>query len=257
MGETRPHFDTDHPDRKVLPDNRRGGPRTAEGKARSRSNSLRHGLTARDLLEDKLGSERLERHKSLLRDEWRPQSRTEELLVVEMARHAAALDLVEEAEPAVLRYGCGSSTSLILPPGDATEADACLASAVTTDAAERVTRYRRAHEKGLYTALKRLQELRAVRPTKPGTNRPTFSASFTDEASCATYLRERLLAPSYCCTSCGREHGHWLTNRQRRECAQCGRQAASYTRILAHALSLDFRSICSRQRRTDVHVSRS
>jgi hypothetical protein len=45
-----------------------------------------------------------------------------------------------------------------------------LAAAVTSEAAERLSRYRRAHEKGLHQGLQRLRELRADSPQRPVLN---------------------------------------------------------------------------------------
>ena len=76
----------------------RGGPRTPEGKANSRGNALTHGLTATRLLPAVLGHDLLERHARDFGAEWDPRTPTERLLVREIARHAAALELVEQAQ---------------------------------------------------------------------------------------------------------------------------------------------------------------
>jgi hypothetical protein len=109
------------------------------------------------------GGEILDHHKQRLRAEWCPQSPTEELLVAELARHAVALDLVAAAEHAVLRSGARGVMSMVLDADPTTDEgrDTVLAGAVTTDAIDRVTRYRRAHEKAWHAALQRLRELRA------------------------------------------------------------------------------------------------
>ena len=85
--------------------NRSGGPRTGAGRRRSRQNALKHGLCSTTLFLEAVGREAGQRHLELLSAEWEPASPTEELLVLELARHAAALQTVEQAEAAVLRCG--------------------------------------------------------------------------------------------------------------------------------------------------------
>lgn len=145
------------------------------------------------------------------------------MLLRELARHSAALELVEDAELSVLRYGCLSSSALLLPP-EGQEEDVCLASAVTSDAAERVTRYRRAHEKGFHAALQRFLDLRTNQQARKPMRMKEEGLHFTDERACAAWLRKRLLHVDHRCAACGHAHGHWLADRQRWECARCGRQ---------------------------------
>jgi hypothetical protein len=62
------------------------GPRTAEGKARSRFNALKHGMTAESaLLPGEDGEEFLDRQKELL-DDLQPRNRLEEIMIERIAR---------------------------------------------------------------------------------------------------------------------------------------------------------------------------
>jgi hypothetical protein len=89
----------------VSPRGRRGGPVSAVGKQRSRTNAVRHGLTATTLIDEIFGPANLQRVRHALVEEWRPATPTEGHLVDELARHAAELELAERAEEAVLRSG--------------------------------------------------------------------------------------------------------------------------------------------------------
>ena len=82
-----------------------------------------------------------------LREEQRPATLVEELVLREIARHAAMLEIAEQAEGAVLRQGALGLSGLIGSGDPGQNADMVLAAAVTTDPAERLTRYRRATKK--------------------------------------------------------------------------------------------------------------
>lgn len=226
-----------------------GGPQTLAGKIRSRQNALRHGLSATTLLTEALGPERLKRHQQRLCAEWQPRSGTEEFLIREMARHAAALELVEEAELAVLRSGARTPLPML---GQDTRTDSelldeRLTAAISSDAPDRVTRYRRAHEKGFFAALRRLGELRSVPPSPPTSRLPAAAPRLATEADCASYLRARLEREQGPCPRCGPGPGYWLSRRGRWECGRCGRQIGLRTgTILARSplpLSVWFRAI--------------
>jgi hypothetical protein len=72
-----------------------GGPRSLEGKARSRTNALRHGLTATTLIDAVLPANRINELRAELSAEIGPRTVIERLLVDEVARHAAMLELGE------------------------------------------------------------------------------------------------------------------------------------------------------------------
>jgi hypothetical protein len=206
--------------------NRSGGPRTGAGKRRSRQNALKHGLCSTTLFLEAVGREAVQRHLELLSAEWEPASPTEQLLILELARHAAALQTVEETEAAVLRCGMRGVRGL-LPPADLDSnetTDTLLAGAVTTEAIDRVTRYRRAHEKGWYNALLRLREAKATR-RPAGVSVPQAPvAMFCSEEACVAYLTARARRPGRPCPRCCWRRGYWLASRRRWQCERCGGQ---------------------------------
>ena len=207
----------------------RGGPRTDAGKRRSRTNATQHGLTATTLLPAILGPEGLQKHLFRLRAEWQPQTPTQEFLVTEIARHAAALDLVEHAELAVLRTGASTMAQLRSASDDSEHAadhsdDVLLAAAVSSDALDHVTRYRRAHEKAFHQALQRLRELRSQPPSYMRDVRllPPFLFA---ETTCRDYLLRRVTGSAHACPRCGHATGCWLATRETWQCARCRRQS--------------------------------
>jgi len=186
---------------------------------------VQHGLTATTLLPDLIGSEALQCCYDRLHAEWRPTSPTQEFLVRELARHVAALKLVEHAETAVLRCGADSVLGILHPgEGACVDIDRCLAATITTEALDRTTRYRRAHEKGYYTALLRLREAKSTGPFPSSAPTPSKVSAFASEEACRTYLLTRLRQPDYQCPQCRHARGSWIAARQRWQCYGCRRQ---------------------------------
>ncbi len=157
------------------------------------------------------------------RSEWLPATVTEKLLVREIARHAAMLELGEQAEGGVLRVGAASLAPMAISGDSDAQLDAALAAAVTTDAVERLTRYRRAHEKAFHQALSRLGELQAARRDqrlRVDQSTPRFSS----EETCRDHLRARFSANTWRCPRCQRQRGYWMEAHDAWECASCGTQ---------------------------------
>jgi hypothetical protein len=96
-------------------DTRCGGPQTPEGKAASRKNALKHGLSASKLLPDILEVDLVQEHYEALREEWQPATPTQEFLVRDTARHQAALERAEQIELAVLHCADGVERVQIQP----------------------------------------------------------------------------------------------------------------------------------------------
>lgn len=208
-----------------LSGNSRGGPQTAAGKAASRGNAVKHGLTATTLLPEVLQPGRFEQYQQELHRDYPPGSVLERILLAEIARHSAALDLGQKAEGAVLRQGALSVGQLMAAAvqDPAAREDISLAAAVSTDGLDRFARYRRGHERALFTAIKKLQELRDTKKS-PGTKDSSVSApDFAGENACREYLKQRLVDHPRC-PHCGGDKGSWLEKRQRWQCAGCRRQ---------------------------------
>ena len=204
--------------------NRSCGPQTPAGKARSRRNAVKHGLCANTLLAEvfRTRSSRTPSRKTAHRH---PTSPTQEILVTELARHAAALETAERAEAAVLRFGMrGAITLRNADDNPENDLDMLLTGAVTTEAIERLTRYRRAHEKGWFAALLRLREAKAMERPEGMIAPPAPMAIFSSEGACEEYLIARARRADRHCPRCGWRRGYWLANRRRWQCAACSRQ---------------------------------
>jgi transposase-like protein len=203
------------------------------------ANAATHGLTATKYLPAILGPELLERHRQRLLAEWQPSTPTLACLVEEMARHAAALERATPIEEAVLRTSARGLSAISDSEGDEdARADRVLAAACGTELIDKVTRYRRAHEKGFLSALARLLELRAISDavSLPAACSPL---RFT-ENTCLRYLKRYHDREKARCPSCGGADGKWLAGREQWQCRQCRRQvsARSGTILARSPLSL-------------------
>ena len=148
----------------------------------------------------------------------------ESVLVEELARHAAGMELAGHAEGAILRY-CGQQRADLdrLLDGDGVgpiDPDASFTAAISNQPLERLGRYRRSHERAFYDALSRLRDQQATR--QQSTARAQF-ARFHNEEACIDHLFERARRRAGACPRCGERNGHWLA-RRRWECGTCGLQ---------------------------------
>jgi hypothetical protein len=212
--------------REALPSHKsRGGPQTPGGKAKSCKNALKHGLSARNFLPDIFELDRVQQCYEALREEWQPATATQEFLVRDTARHQAALDRVEEIELAVLRRGVLKPLNMPLDVGHDSElVDAALAAAGTSDGIERISRYRRQHERALLRNLTALRDAKMmVLPRPMGTKTPSPQL-FCSEEGCEAYLIRRAKSEGFQCPECNGQRGKWLESRRVWQCYACRRQ---------------------------------
>ena len=201
------------------------GPKGTFPEGTARGNAVKHGLSSKRLLPAILGKEIVEQHYQLLRAEWQPATPTQEFLVREMARHEAALQRSEEMETAVLRRGALGAPRVKFDDADGDDyPDAALAGAGTSDAIDKLARYRRAHERAYLRSLKTLREAKTAagqvrqRPIEAKQRR------FRSEATCEAYLVARLADGGFLCPACCGNAGMWIASRKSWQCRGCRRQ---------------------------------
>jgi transposase-like protein len=146
-----------------------------------------------------------------------------------MARHAAALERAEQAELALWRCGARETLALLATEELARDEvpEIMLAGAMAADVNDRVTRYRRAHEKAFHAALVRLREAKETgqrEAAPPGVAGAKEVPRFQDEAQCEGYLLVRFAPEQRPCPRCGAKASWWLPGRRRWECRQCRHQ---------------------------------
>jgi hypothetical protein len=192
-------------------------PKIPPSKTGSRGNALRHGLTATRVLPLEL-RERMDHYQQALRTELMPQSILENILVAELGRHAAGMDLAQTGETAAIELAGQVGRAANATISDSLPTNIAIVRAITSDAAERSTRYRRAHERAFYSALRALGEIRSCPEATPQIALPRFD----DEHACEEHLA-RVQSQRAC--RCGCSDRRWLAVRKRFQCRRCGRQA--------------------------------
>ncbi len=208
--------------------NPRGGPRTPEGKAVSRANAITHGLSATTLLPKIFNVELIIKYHDALREEWCPATPTERVLVRELARHQAALEWIEQIELAVLRGGARQPLYLGLNFGNADEAnDAIVAAAGTSDGVEKISRYRRHHERTFLRTLIALQDTKKNVQLRTITAADTRQSRFCSEEVCEAYLVNRLQQACFHCPHCEGQAATWLSARRLLQCRHCRYQVTA------------------------------
>jgi hypothetical protein len=216
---------------------RGGGPCTLEGKASSRANSIKHGMTATALLPEILQPGRVDFFRRQFEQEIQPRTMLESVVVDELSRHAARLEFSEQAEGAVLRKGA-ETISQMLPTcdGGAEVNDASLCGAVGSKTLDQLTRYRAGHEKGFFRALHAIRELGASQNRRPcdDAKAPGVGLHFGDEIACEEFLRKRFDLEFWRCPRCGLAAGHWLPSRRCWECSKCRLQSGLRLATVMH-----------------------
>lgn len=201
----------------------RGGLQTPKEKCASRANAIKHGLTAGELLPAVMGHEVIEHAYERLLEEWQPSTATQRYLVREMARHEAALERAEEIEAAVLRRGARGAPRIAF--GEACEddlSDALLAGAGTSDALDRIARYRKSHERAYLRSLRALMDAKAMAAKQPVSHQGR--RRFSSESECEAYLVARLADGGFRCPNCSGNTGKWIASRKTWQCRGCRRQ---------------------------------
>jgi transposase-like protein len=187
------------------------------------ANALQHGLTAAKFLPKVLRPGRLEEILVAVHDEYQPRTITENLLVREIARHAAALEVTEQAEPALLRTAAQGLTQFTDLAQAASDVDLLLAAAITAEPLDRTARYRRLHEKALHQSIDKLRSLQAAAAAQPGAQ-PDYGTRFSSENACESFLHARYSRADWRCPRCAHGQGCWLAKRKAWQCAHCAAQ---------------------------------
>jgi hypothetical protein len=188
-------------------------------------NAAKHGLTAKKLLPVILGSELLADTRRRFYAEFQPATATEQHLVDELARHAAALARAEQIEDGLLRTSARGLSLAACVADDSDAQDKILAACVGADALDRLTRHRRAHERAFLATLERIHLLRSnPPPAKVAVAPASHLALQVEEETCRGYLRRRWEQGFSACTSCGGKEGAWLGGRDLWQCRTCQHQ---------------------------------
>jgi len=182
------------------------------------ANAVSHGLTAKKYLPAELSSAVAE-YRGALFDELVPQGPLAEILVAELARHGAAMQLAQSAEAAALQVAAQNATALGTLGAVHDDDNRPYVAAMASDIVERTARYRRQHERSFFAALAHLHELHRAPP-------PHLEPSmlFASEDDCAAYLQHWQRKQKFQCPHCQHQKRITLRSRQAFECENCHHQ---------------------------------
>lgn len=187
----------------------------------SRANAVRHGLTASTILPDLLQRDEVDAIAAMLWVEWKPATPTEEYLIREAARHQAMLRKIEIMESSVHRRGARAALLLNEAVDVSEMLDIALTGAGTSDAIQKLTRYRRSHERAVLRSLDALRQLRDVRASDSRDDGRGESA--LSESGCENWLAQRKLS-RFRCRKCSTPSGIHLVKAKALQCRACRAQ---------------------------------
>src|SRR4029450_10419320 len=141
--------------------NRSGGPRTEEGKARTRFNAVKHGLRSKSALLPGENPEEYYELKTRMLAEWKPQGTTEEFQVDQMLQNQWRLRRIANMEQDLFEESFASSF------GSEEEFDANTTGALTAALADNrlalLIRYENSARRAYHKALAELRSLQSER----------------------------------------------------------------------------------------------
>jgi hypothetical protein len=160
-----------------------------------------------------------------LRKEFKPVGAAEHILVAELARRAANMELWSAAADAVRQTAAESLANLLGPDNEATQsADTVLAASASCDAVDRAERTSSAQSRAFYRALQMLLHLQQRRADVGETAVAAHADSFSTEADCVNYLVDWDLT-HYICRACDDRRARFIASRNCMECTACRAQS--------------------------------
>lgn len=219
-----------------------------KGPANPASGSIPQAFATARNLPDQLERIRLDLESRLLQ-EHRPQYTLAKILLSEVARDSAALEVAQQNEIAALKVGMRSAQKIAeatMAIGsdrrEALEEDFVVA-AFSNEFSEKAARSRRHRQASLFRSLALLQNFteKFVKSSVKMTAED-FRRHFSDAETCERYLRVRHEKSEWRCPKCdSRSRQHWISTRHCWECSQCrGQFGLRYGTVMADSpLSFD------------------
>lgn len=139
----------------------KGGPKTTEGKAISKFNSIKHGLLSKEVLVDGEDKKALARLEGLLYEALLPTGMLEELLVDRVVANVWRLRRAVEVERNAMEYLKETSNSMFDLENNIEKKS--LKEMLDNESIENILRYETTIERSMYKALHELERLQARR----------------------------------------------------------------------------------------------
>ena len=174
-----------------------------------------------------LRSERLKVYGNEFSREYNPASFTEQVVIKDLARRAANIELLGEVTDALQRQGAGALLEVTLPiSGGAGEnfEDAVLTGAVASGRIDECQRQSLGNSRAFYRALEVLRKIQAERRNDLTNNLFRPDPRFNSETDCTCYLLRRFESGEQTCRRCSSASGCWIASRRCWECSNCKAQ---------------------------------
>ena len=171
-------------------------------------------------------------HLRELTREFQPVGHLEGMVVRDMARHVAAMEVWNEGGGALQRQRAQHLPDLVIPECDdnGEREDTCLAAAVSAPDVHLAEQHGQRRSRALYRSIRTLLDLQARRRCKE----PIVPQNhFLTETACEDYLRNRFDNGCHQCPRCGCRRGHYISTRRSWECGKCNRQMGLRTGTVA------------------------
>lgn len=188
-------------------------------------------LAAAKILPDQMDQLRLELESNLIADH-KPKLALAKILLGEVARDSAALEVMQQTELAALKIGMRNARKVAdatapagVDSGEITAEDVLVA-ATSSDFYEKASRSRRQRQAALFRSLTLFQLVsEKFDKTRPNLTIEELRRHFPDAESCERYLKSRREVAEWPCPRCHvRSRKHWLATRHSWECSKCGAQ---------------------------------
>src|SRR5688572_6883696 len=158
------------------------------------ANAIAHGLTAQKYLPANLAAT-VAQYREALFAELRPTSILQEILVAELARHGAAIQLANAMEAAAMSAAQQNATALVTLATVQAD-DAPYLAAAMSETVERAARYRRHHERSFFAALTQFREVASAgSPSR-------LPELFQTDDDCVHYLLKWQMKTKWQCAHC-------------------------------------------------------
>lgn len=158
-----------------------------------------------------------------LTEQLAPVGELERLVVRDLARQAARMELWSAATASLERRGAQLQPLLSFSDNAEPTVDAALA-VLLSDAVGKAERFGLAGTRSFYRALAWLEELQSRRRERDAAQPDEDPLPCPDEAACAAYLEARLRHKDFRCPACGGAAGCFLPSCRRWECSRCRKQ---------------------------------
>ena len=190
--------------------------------------ALAHGFAATVRFPSDGAAARIEERVSELTVEYRPTTFSAKQLVWEVARHSFFLEKIAQAEQDLLEGDTGALLARIgTSPTNCPDPQAAIRFAVCSEQAERLMRYRRAHERGFYSGLLLLRTQHPACDERPASTAPVWPPpEFADESACRDYLVQWQRGSAAFRCRCGARDWSVLAARPKLQCTKCRLQVS-------------------------------